>query len=274
MTQYETIRIERDVAPGVTVLTFDRPDQRNAMNPRLHDEMTAALDELRYDDATRVLVLTGEGTAFCAGMDLKQSFLDLQDKPKEYDRMLRQALEWRGRTLRLFPKPTIAMVNGYCFGGAFSIVESCDLAVAAESATFGLSEINFGMFPAGCVSKSLGNAMDRKTTLLYALTGRPFDGTRAAEIGLVNYAVPGGELRKNVLELAAEIARRDPEALRATKDVYVHSVQMEWDAAMSYSSARERQVSLAQNNAWLDGNLTAFANGEYKPGLGARQSGE
>ncbi|HEX9335049.1 MAG TPA: p-hydroxycinnamoyl CoA hydratase/lyase [Pseudonocardiaceae bacterium] len=273
MTQYETIRIERDAAPGVTVLTFDRPDQRNAMNPRLHDDMTAALDELWYDDVTRVLVLTGEGTAFCAGMDLKQSFLDLQDKPKEYERMLRQALEWRGRTLRLFPKPTIAMVNGYCFGGAFSIVESCDLAVAAESAKFGLSEINFGMFPAGCVSKSLGNAIDRKTTLLYALTGRPFDGTRAAEIGLVNYAVPGAELRANVLELAAEIAQRDPEALRATKDVYLHSVQMEWDAAMSYSSARERQVSLAQNNAWLDKNLTAFANGEYKPGLGARQSG-
>jgi trans-feruloyl-CoA hydratase/vanillin synthase len=274
MTQYETIRIERDATPGVTVLTFDRPDQRNAMNPRLHEEMTAALDELWYDDVTRVLVLTGDGTAFCAGMDLKQSFLDLQDKPKEYERMLRQAVEWRGRTLRLFPKPTIAMVNGYCFGGAFSIVESCDLAVAAESATFGLSEINFGMFPAGCVSKSLGNTLDRKTSLLYAMTGRPFDGTRAAEIGMVNYAVPGAELRANVLELAAEIARRDPEALRATKEMYLHSVQMEWDAAMSYSSARERQVSLAQNNAWLDTHLTAFANGEYKPGLGARQSGE
>jgi trans-feruloyl-CoA hydratase/vanillin synthase len=188
--------------------------------------------------------------------------------------MLRQAVEWRGRTLRLFPKPTIAMVNGYCFGGAFSIVESCDLAVAAETAKFGLSEINFGMFPAGCVSKSLGNAIDRKTTLLHAMTGRPFDGTRAAEIGLVNYAVPSGELRKNVLELAAEIARRDPEALRATKEVYLHSVQMEWDAAMSYSSARERQVSQAQGNAWLDTHLTAFANGEYKPGLGARQAGE
>ncbi|HEX4722073.1 MAG TPA: p-hydroxycinnamoyl CoA hydratase/lyase [Pseudonocardiaceae bacterium] len=274
MTQYETIRIERDAAPGVTILTFDRPDQRNAMNPLLHEEMTAALDELWYDDKTRVLVLTGEGTAFCAGMDLKQSFLDLQDKPREYDRMLRQAVEWRGRTLRLFPKPTIAMVNGYCFGGAFSIVESCDLAVAAETAKFGLSEINFGMFPAGCVSKSLGNAIDRKTTLLHAMTGRPFDGTRAAEIGLVNYAVPSGELRKNVLELAAEIARRDPEALRATKEVYLHSVQMEWDAAMSYSSARERQVSQAQGNAWLDTHLTAFANGEYKPGLGARQAGE
>jgi feruloyl-CoA hydratase/lyase len=274
MTQYDTIRIDRDAAPGVTILTFDRPNQRNAMNPRLHEEMTAALDDLWYDDETHVLVLTGEGTAFCAGMDLKQSFLDLQDKPKEYDRMLRLAVEWRGRTLRLFPKPTIAMVNGYCFGGAFSIVESCDLAVAAESATFGLSEINFGMFPAGCVSKSLGNAMDRKTTLLYALTGRPFDGVKAAEIGLVNYAVPAGDLRQNVLELAAEIAQRDPEALRATKEVYVHSVHMEWDAAMSYSSARERQVSMAQHNSWLDTHLTAFANGEYKPGLGARQSGE
>jgi trans-feruloyl-CoA hydratase/vanillin synthase len=274
MTQYETIRIEQNAAPGVTVLTFNRPEQRNAMNPQLHEDMTAALDELWYDDETHVLVLTGEGTAFSAGMDLKQSFLDLQDKPKEYERMLKQAVEWRGRTLRLFPKPTIAMVNGFCFGGAFSIVESCDLAIAATSAKFGLSEINFGMFPAGCVSKSLGNTLDRKTSLFYALTGRPFDGTRAAEIGLVNYAVSADELREHVLELAAEIAQRDPEALRGTKDVYLHSVQMDWDAAMSYSTARERQVSLAQNNAWLDDNLTAFAKGEYKPGLGARQPGK
>jgi trans-feruloyl-CoA hydratase/vanillin synthase len=274
MRQYETIRVERNAAPGTTLLTFDRPDQRNAMNPQLHEDMTVALDELWYDDETHVLVLTGEGTAFCAGMDLKQSFLMLGDKPKEYERMLRQAVEWRGRTLRLFPKPTIAMVNGFCFGGAFSIVESCDLAVAAETAKFGLSEINFGMFPAGCVSKSLGNTLDRKAALFYSLTGRTFDGVRAAEIGLVNYAVDGAELRENVLELAAEIAQRDPEALRGAKDAYLHSLQMDWDAAMSYSTARERQVTLAQNNAWLDENLTAFARGEYKPGLGARKPGK
>jgi feruloyl-CoA hydratase/lyase len=270
--EYETVKIERDAGTGVTVLSFNRPDQRNAMSPQLHEDMTAALDELWYDDETRVLVITGEGPAFCAGMDLKLFFLLLEDKPKEYERITNLAVEWRGRTLRNFPKPTIGMINGFCFGGAFSIVESTDIAVAASEATFGLSEINFGMFPGGSVSKSLGNVLPAKTALFYALTGRPFDGARAAEIGLVNYAVPREELRGHVLELATEIARHDPEALRAAKEAYRHSLRMDWDAAMSYSAAREHQVTRVQNNAWRAENLTAFADGEYKPGLGSRQA--
>lgn len=264
---YETITIENDVAVGVTLLTLNRPAQRNAMNPQLHQDMTAALDELWYDDATRVLVLTGAGPAFCAGMDLKEFFLLLQDKPKEYEQITRLATEWRGRTLRLFPKPTIAMINGYCFGGAFTIVEACDIAVSSADAIFGLSEINFGMFPGGSVSKSLGNVLRPRDALFYGLTGRSFNGNKAAETGLVNYAVNDAELRNHVLDLAAEIARHDPEALRATKEAYRHSLGMNWDAAMSYSTARERQVTLAQGNKWRDTNLVAFADGKYRPGL-------
>jgi trans-feruloyl-CoA hydratase/vanillin synthase len=91
-------------------------------------------------------------------MDLKEFFYDLKGKkPKEYDRIYRLLQEWRGRTLRFFPKPTIAMINGYCFGGAFPNVECCDLAIAADEAQFGLSEINFGLFPGGHVSKTLAN---------------------------------------------------------------------------------------------------------------------
>ena len=267
---YETIKIERDGDSGVTTLTFNRPDQRNAMNPRMHEDMTSVLEELWYDDATRVLVITGAGPAFCAGMDLKQFFLLLQDDPKEYERVGRMSIEWRGRTLRHFPKPTIAKINGYCFGGAFSIVESCDIAVAATDATFGLSEINFGMFPGGSVSKALGNLLGPRDALFYGLTGRRFDGRRASEIGLVNYAVDAEKLDVDVIDLATEIAGHDPEALRATKEAYRFSLGMDWDAAVSYSIAREQQLTLIQNNAWRDDNLAAFADGQYKPGLQAR----
>src|SRR5215469_6128806 len=107
---FETIKI--DAADGIAVLALNRPDKKNAMNPRLHEEMAAALEQCRYDDAIRVLVVTGAGDAFCAGMDLKEVFHGLKDKPAEYDRIIRIATEWRGRTLRYFPKPTIAMVNG------------------------------------------------------------------------------------------------------------------------------------------------------------------
>src|SRR5262249_58460368 len=100
---------------------------------------------------------------------------------------VRLATEWRGRTLRYFPKPTIAMVNGYCFGGAFSIVEGCDIAIAAEEATFGLSEINFKGFPGGCVSKPLAQLFRPPDALVYGSTGRRFDGKAAAAMGFVHY---------------------------------------------------------------------------------------
>src|SRR3954451_7060680 len=119
-------------------------------------------------------------------MDLKEFFIALKDKPAEYEAVWKMAVEWRGRTLRYYPKPVIAMVNGFCFGGAFAILEGCDLAVAADEATFGLSEINFKLFPGGTVSKALANLFRPRDALLYALTGRPFHGQEAARIGLVN----------------------------------------------------------------------------------------
>jgi trans-feruloyl-CoA hydratase/vanillin synthase len=267
---YETLVVEREGTSGVTILTLNRPEKRNAMSPRLHEEMTQVLDVLRYDAATRVVVLTGAGPSFCAGMDLKEFFIGLRDKPAEYDRITRLAVEWRGRTLRLYPKPTIAMVNGFCFGGAFSIVEGVDLAVAADEATFGLSEINFGLFPGGSVSKSLANLFRPRDALLYALSGRTFDGRRAAELGFVNYSVPLADLRADVLGLAREIAAKDGEALRATKEAYRHSLNMDWDAAMSYSSAREQALTLAQQDAWRDGGIGDFLGKKYRPGLGGR----
>ena len=119
--QYETVLV--DVADGVATISFNRPNKRNAMSPQLHQDMTDALEALRYDDDARCLVITGAGEHFCAGMDLKEFFIALKDKPREYERVWRMACEWRAHTLRHYPKPVIAMINGYCFGGAFSIVE-------------------------------------------------------------------------------------------------------------------------------------------------------
>jgi trans-feruloyl-CoA hydratase/vanillin synthase len=198
---YETLKIE--IKDKVAKVILSRPEKKNAMSPQLHRDMTAALDELRYDDAAAVLVITGAGNAFCAGMDLKEVFHDLRVKnPKEFDRVYRMATDWRGRTLRHYPKPTIAMVNGFCFGGAFSIVEGCDLAIAADEAQFGLSEINFRLFPGGAVSKSLANLLRPRDALFYGMTGRPFDGRRAAEIGFVNYSVPLARLEEETMSLA------------------------------------------------------------------------
>lgn len=264
---YETLIVEKK--DKICTITLNRPSKKNAMSPRLHEDMTKALDALRYDDEAAVIVITGAGETFCAGMDLKEFFTDLKAKPAEYDRIWRMAVEWRTRTLSYYPKPTIAMINGYCFGGAFSIVEGCDLAIAAEDAKFGLSEINFKLFPGGSVSKSLANLLRPRDALWYGLLGRPFDGKVAADIGFINLAVPSARLKEETMQVARELAAKDPWALKATKEGYRLSKEMSWEAAMSYSSAKEMELVLRQGDAWREEGIGDFLKGKYRPGLEA-----
>jgi trans-feruloyl-CoA hydratase/vanillin synthase len=263
--RYATVLVEKSA--GIALVTLNRPDKKNAMNPQLHEDMAAMLEDLRYDDEARVLVITGAGDTFCAGMDLKEVFHALKDKPAQYDRVIRQSTEWRGRTLRYYPKPTIAMVNGYCFGGAFSIVEGCDLAIAAEEASFGLSEINFKGFPGGSVSKSMANLFRPRDALLYGLTGRRFDGKTAANMGFVNYAVPLARLKDETMALARDIAGKDPAALRATKEGYRFSLEMTWEASINYTGAKEEELAARQRIGWKDSGVRDFVDGKFKPGL-------
>ena len=268
---YETLRI--DVQDKIAKVILNRPEKKNAMNPQLHRDMTAALDALRYDDQVAVLVLTGAGNSFCAGMDLKAFFHELKGgNAPEYDRVFRMATEWRGRTLRYYPKPTIAMVNGFCFGGAFSIVEGCDLAVAADEATFGLSEINFRMFPGGSVSKTLANLFRPRDALLYAMSGRTFDGRKAADMGFVNSSVPLARLEEETMALARDISGKDPAALKACKEGYKFSLEMSWEASMNYTAAKENEVLMAQGGGWMKEGIGDFVQGKYKPGLQSHEA--
>jgi feruloyl-CoA hydratase/lyase len=265
----ETVQVA--IADGVAKVVFNRPKKKNAMNPQLHKDITAVLEWLRYEDAAHVLLITGAGDAFCAGMDLKEFFHDLKDKPKDYNQILRLATEWRSRTLRYYPKPTIAMVNGYCFGGAFSIVEGCDLAFAANEAKFGLSEINFKGFPGGSVSKSLANLFRPRDALFYAMTGRAFDGVEAARIGFVNHAFPLADLERETTKIAVEIAGKDAVALQMAKDAYRHSLEMPLDAALNFTVAKEAEMTVKQGDAWRREGIGDFVAGKYRPGLGGHE---
>ena len=265
----ETVQVT--IAGRVAKVVLNRPKKKNAMNPQLHADMTEVLETLRYEDSARVIVITGAGDAFCAGMDLKEFFHDLKDNPKEYDRVLRRATEWRSRTLRYFPKPTIAMINGYCFGGAFAIVESCDLAFAAHEAKMGLSEINFKGFPGGSVSKSLANLFRPRDALFYAMTGRPFGGEEAARIGFVNQSFPLSRLEEETMAIAKEIGGKDPVALQMTKDSYRHSLEMPLDAALNFIVAKEGEMTVKQGDAWRREGIGDFVAGEYRPGMGGHE---
>src|SRR5499426_3577637 len=235
MANYETILVDRK--NDVVTVTLNRPHKKNAMNPKLHHEMVELLGTLRYDKDLRVLVLTGKGDSFSAGEDLKEFFYEQRDR-MEFEALLDKSLEWRVRILRSFPVPTIAMVNGWCFGGAFSIVSGCDIAIAADEATFGLSEVNFGHFPGGPVSKQISQFMRVRDAIYHILTGDTFSGKRAAEIGFVTYSVPRASLLEEVNKLARKLAEKDALALRACKDAYRDSLLIpDFETALSYSSA-------------------------------------
>jgi trans-feruloyl-CoA hydratase/vanillin synthase len=166
-------------------VTLNRPEKRNCMSPALNDEMVEVLDALELNDRCGVLVLTGAGDSFSAGMDLREFFRATDGMPfNKQMRVRRSAANWQWRQLMNFPKPTIAMVNGWCFGGAFTPLVSCDIAIAADEATFGLSEINWGIIPGGVVTRAVVGSMNVRNAMYHILTGIPFDGKKAAEMGL------------------------------------------------------------------------------------------
>ena len=238
--RWTTVRVDLD--DGIAWVELNRPEKRNAMNPTLNAEMVEVLEALDADDACGVLVLTGAGDAWSAGMDLKEYFREVDAAPEHVQRKVRRdAALWQWRLLRTYAKPTIAMVNGWCFGGAFTPLVACDLAIAADEATFGLSEINWGIPPGSVVSKALADTVGSRAALLYVMTGRTFDGQEAAEMGLVNKSVPRAELRAEVESLARELLAKNPVVLRAAKLGFKHCGAMSWGQAEDYLYAKVEQ---------------------------------
>src|SRR5581483_5740392 len=180
------------VQERIAWVKFNRPEKRNCMSPKLNRQMLRVLDRLEFDDSVGVLVLTGEGTAWSAGMDLKEYFRETEAHGLIGTRQAqREAYAWWKR-LRWYQKPTIAMVNGWCFGGGYGPLFACDLAFAAEEAQFGLSEINWGILPGGGATKVARELLSFRRAMYHTLMGEAIDGRTAAEWGLVNEALPIG----------------------------------------------------------------------------------
>ena len=265
--RWTTVRVE--VEDGIAWVELNRPEKRNAMSPTLNAEMVEVLLELDADEDCGVLVLTGAGEAWSAGMDLKEYFREVDGGPDHVQRRVRRdAAYWQWRLLRTYAKPTIAMVNGWCFGGAFTPLVACDLAIAADEATFGLSEINWGIPPGSVVSKALSETVGSRTGLLYVMTGRTFDGRQAAAMGLVNSSVPLALLRAEVESLARELLGKNPVVLRAAKLGYKHCGAMSWDGAEDYLYAKVEQSQFLDTEHGREQGLEQFLDEKrIKPGL-------
>lgn len=256
---------------GIAWVTMNRPEKKNAINVELAREMAAVVDALEVDDRCGVMVLTGAGDAFSAGMDLK-GYFQATDKLSDVERMRVYRINgtWQWRRLLHYPKPTIAMVNGWCFGGAFTPLCACDLAIAAEEATFGLSEINWGIIPAGIVSKAVAVLVRQREALYYVMTGETFNGAKAASMGLVNEAVPKARLRERTKALAKTLLGKNPAALRTAKVAFKMSSEMTWEQAADYLSAKSDQLQFMDPERGRVQGMKQFLDDKsYRPGLGA-----
>src|SRR5438094_5300144 len=201
---YETILVER--RRNVAIVTINRPEKRNALNIQTRSEGAAVLDELRADDAVRVVVITGAGDkAFIAGADIAE-FAErtaLQQREVMLERSLFNAIDG-------FPKPIIAMVNGYCLGGGCEVALACDMRIASEKASFGQPEINLGIIPGGGGTQRLTRLVGEGKAMEMILTGEIIDAKSAFSMGLVNHVFPADLLQAKTMELANRIAEKSP----------------------------------------------------------------
>jgi len=268
--QFDRLKnVKVEIANGIGWVTLNRPDKRNAMSPDLHFEMVDVLKELAEEPAVRVLVLTGAGDSWCAGQDIGLFFRALDDKPKERHLARLANHEWRWTLLSSFPKPTIAMVNGHCYGGAFVQLFACDFAIAADEAQFGLSEVNWGILPGGLVGKVIVDGLAYRDAVYYAMTGDPFNGKTAAQMRLVTESVPLERLRARTEELAASLARKNPQTLRTIKESLRLVRGMSVDQAADYLLAKEREMRFMDTEGGREQAMTQFLDDKtYRPGYG------
>ncbi len=265
---YETVKVEKE--DGITWIYFNRPEKRNAMSPQLCFDMEQAWLKYETDEETKVIILAGQGPAWSAGMDLKEYFRANDNRPDNQFRAWMANKRWQWECITNCRKPTIAMVHGYCFGGAFVPLCACDLAVAADEATFGLSEVNWGIIPGGLVSKVVTDMMSTRDGMFYAMTGRPFSGKQAAEMKLVNYSVPKDKLREETIKLAKELMEKPPVALAYTKQALRYVATMDVPAAYEYLAVKNTALRFADQKHARDQGIEKFIDKkEYRPGLGA-----
>jgi trans-feruloyl-CoA hydratase/vanillin synthase len=266
-------RVESDtvacaVIDRVAWVRFNRPEKRNCMNPKLNRQMLRVLDELEFRSDVGVLVLTGEGSAWSAGMDLKEYFRETEAQGLGATRQAqREAYTW-WRRLRWYQKPTIAMVNGWCFGGGYGPLFGCDLAFCAEDVQFGLSEINWGILPGGGAAKVARELLSFRRAMYHTLMGESIDGRTAAEWGLVNEAVPAAKLQSRVEAVARTLLGKNPVALKAAKDAIRRVGEMTYDNAEDYLIRAQEAANSFDGEGRKEGIRQFIDEKAYKPGLG------
>jgi trans-feruloyl-CoA hydratase/vanillin synthase len=267
-------RVEDDtvacsVQDGIAWVKFNRPEKRNCMSPGLNRQMLRVIDGLEFRGDVGVLVLTGEGAAWSAGMDLKEYFRDSEAQGlKGVRQSQREAYAWWER-LRWYEKVTIAMVNGWCFGGGYGPLFACDLAFCSDEAQFGLSEINWGILPGGGAAKVATELMPMRKAMYHALLGENLTGRQAEAAGLVTESLPADRLQARVTEVAHKLLKKNWEALKAAKDVVRRVREMTYENAEDYLIRAQEALNWQDKSDGRHVGMRQFLDDKtYKPGLG------
>ncbi len=246
-TDSPAVLVERD--GHVCVLTINRPEARNAINGPVTDALGVALHEADADPEVRAIVVTGAGDkSFCAGADLKALSRGENIGPSD---AAHQRWGFAGMVSHPISTPIIAAVNGTALGGGTELVLASDLAVAADTATFGLPEVKRGLFAAAGGAFRIVDAVPKKVAMELLLTGRPITAEQALTYGLINQVVPSAEVRSAAVALASEIAANAPLAVQASKRLAQRIVDGELvgDAALWAANTTELGIVFTSRDA-------------------------
>ena len=235
---------------GVGRLRIARPDVHNAFNDQVIKEMSAALEQASERKDLRLLIITGAGKSFSAGADLGW-MRSMADASQEDNRADSAQLAKLMRTLNFFPRPTVARVNGSAFGGGVGLIACCDVAIAAKSARFGLTEVRLGLIPA-VISPYVIDAIGARSARRLFLTGEHFSAERAVELGLVSEACDSEDLDDRVAECTRHLLRAGPRATGEAKDLI----------ATVSGRTLEEQMRLDEDTAMRIARLRVSAEGQ------------
>lgn len=241
--------IQAEQRDGVLKLTLDRPDVLNSFNARMAEQLGAALREAARDDATRAVLLTGIGRAFCAGQDLAEVMPADGDAATDLGEVVARQYNPIVHTIRTTEKPFVCAVNGVAAGAGANIAFACDLVVAAEGATFVQSFAKIGLIPDSGGTFLLPRLVGLQRATALAMLGEKVDANRAKEWGMIYEVVPAATLADTSFELARRLAAMPTRALGLIKRGFNASVRNDLDAQLALEVELQREAGRTEDYA-------------------------
>ena len=245
--EFQTILFE--VRDQIAFVTFNRPESMNAMNRQMMKELVEACRQVEEDAGIRIAIFTGAGEkAFSAGMDLKEraetSFSPIERRQQK----LSATVQTQTRAVAAITKPTIAAIRGYCVGGGLEFALACDMRVAAEDAKLGLAEVKRGLIPGSGGTQRLPRTVGVAKALEICLTGDNVTGAEAHRLGLVNIAVPAGDVMKAAEDLAVRILKGAPMSVLFIKEAIKKGVELSLDEGYRLESDLSAMIATTEDS--------------------------